>query len=463
MTDLQDRFPNPGRYEVFISEAEGSRVTMWRRLPDREEKGIEQRAGLQSSGAVSTVARATPSSTSTEVFVPRRRFQRGRLFVRNSRKQVWVGSFREDKVQPDGSIKRIRRSVVLGETARVSRRADLAALQPFLDNVNIAPPPPPKTGKTLLEVVAEWRIHISPNLKPSTVRAAESHLKQHLIPQLGNLRVSEFTVKVVQAFSTGLISGRTRKTVENILHTLFSILQTARRFGNAVPAISRADIVLPSGGISREVRFFDAVQVGRIVAASKEPFSTMFAVLGMTGLRAGEMLGLKVSDLDFSTKVIHVRRSIDSRTKEEQTTKSRASASDVPMPAALAKRLREFLRSGYRENPNSYLFANRNGNSYSIGKVVEYGLWPVLEKLKIERAGLHAFRHAAASELLEQGAALTVVQRQLRHRDARTTLQKYGHVVGDAQRRAVETLAERIERYAAIELEPSAEMEPNVA
>jgi Phage integrase, N-terminal SAM-like domain len=130
-----------------------------------------------------------------------------------------------------------------------------------------------------LEAVADWRIHIAPNLKPSTVRAAESHLKQHIIPHLGTLRLSEFTVKVVQAFSTGLISGRTKKTVENVLQTLFSILQTARRFGSAVRADSRADIVLPHGGISQEVRFFDAEQVGKIVAAAKEPYSAMFAVL----------------------------------------------------------------------------------------------------------------------------------------------------------------------------------------
>jgi hypothetical protein len=65
-------------------------------------------------------------------------------------------------------------------------------------------------------------------------------------------------------------------------------------------------------------------------------------------------------------------------------------------------------------------------------------------------------------ELLEEGAPLSVVQRQLRHRDARTTLQKYGHVVGDAQRRAVNTLAEKIERHVTIELEPSAELEPFV-
>ena len=309
--------------------------------------------------------------------------------------------------------------------------------------------------------MADWRIQIAPNRKPSTVRAAESHLKQHIIPKLGGLRLSEFTVKIVQTFSTNLATGRTRKTVENILQTLFSILQTARKFGSAVPAVSRGDIVLPSGGANREVRFFDAVQVGQIIAVAKEPFSTMFAVLGMTGLRAGEMLGLKLLDLDFTRKVIHIRRSIDSRTKKEQTPKSSGSASDIPMPDALEVRLRDFLRSHYRVNPNGYLFANKNSNSYSVGKVSEYGLWPTLDRLQIEHAGLHAFRHAAASELLEEGVPLSVVQRQLRHRDARTTLQKYGHVVGDAQRRAVDTLAKKIERHVTIELEPSAEMEPS--
>jgi len=70
-------------------------------------------------------------------------------------------------------------------------------------------------------------------------------------------------------------------------------------------------------------------------------------------------------------------------------------------------------------------------------------------------AGLHTFRHAAASEVIEQGAPLTVVQHQLHHRDALTALQKYGHVEGDAQRRAVKTLAEKIERHAAVELPTS--------
>jgi len=95
-----------------------------------------------------------------------------------------------------------------------------------------------------------------------------------------------------------------------------------------------------------------------------------------------------------------------------------------------------------------------------VGKVTEYGLWPVQDALGIVHTGLHAFRHAAASELLEEGVPLTVVQRQMRHRDARTTLQKYGHVVGDAQRRAADTLARKIERHTTVQLLPTAELLP---
>jgi len=402
----------------------------------------------------------TPFSVSTGGTVPRRRFQRGCLIKRGKR-LVWVGIFREDRLQTDGTINRIQRKVVLGPCNKVSERAAYAAFQPYLDAVNVAPAPAPKVGKTLLSVVQEWREQIAVNLKPSTVRAAESHLKRHILLRLGSLRLQELNAKTLQAFVTTLAAtGITRKSIENILQSLFSILRVARLFGYALPQVKRSDLVLPRPEAGREVRFLDAAQIGQIITSSKEPFATMFAVLGVTGLRAGELLGLKVADLNFNRKVIHILRSVDSRTKKEQSTKGNK-ASDVPMPPALEKRLKDFLLKNYRENPNGYLFANRNGNCYSVGKVVEYGLWPVQKALNIERTGLHAFRHAAASELLEEGAPLTVVQRQLRHRDARTTLQNYGHVVGDSQRKAVETLAAKIERHAVVELLPSAELLPS--
>ena len=147
-------------------------------------------------------------------------------------------------------------------------------------------------------------------------------------------------------------TGVTRKTLENILQTVFSILRTARMFGNALPQVKRSDLMLPRNEVQKEVRFLSAKEVGQIINNAKEPYSTMFAVLGMTGCRVGEMLGLKIGDLDSNRKVIYIRRSIDSRTKQEQSTKTKNSTGEVPMPAALEKRLRAFLKTEYRENPN---------------------------------------------------------------------------------------------------------------
>jgi len=167
------------------------------------------------------------------------------------------------------------------------------------------------------------------------------------------------------------------------------------------------------------------------------------AVIGITGCRAGEILGLQVSDLDFDKFLIRIRRTLDDSTRQMSSPKSKASSADLPMPAVLADRLRKFLADGWRENESGLLFCNSKGKPMQRSKVA-IRLQATLKGLGIQKAALHAFRHMAASELLEAGAAPSVVQRQMRHSDARITLQGYGHVIGDAQRRAVNSLANRV-------------------
>ena len=129
----------------------------------------------------------------------------------------------------------------------------------------------------------------------------------------------------------------------------------------------------------------------------------------------------EVEDMDFQRKLIHVRRSVDSRTRKEQPTKSKASTAAVPMPAELEKRLQNFLKLEWRESLRVSV-RQPKWNTHSRGKIIEYGLWPAQDACGILRSGLHAFRHQIASELLEGGAAPSVVQKQMRHSDARVTL-----------------------------------------
>jgi integrase len=378
--------------------------------------------------------------------VPRRRFQKGRLVIRGVRNPQRCGMYRDDVLQPDGTIRRMRRTVRLGPVSRLSERAAWAKFQPYLDRVNSTAQAPKISGMTLEKFAAEWRSMVAVNLKASTVRAAESHLRAHILPKLGKLLLPEINTRTVQSFVTSLsLGGLLRKTIENILLTLSSLLRTAKAWDYTAGGISLSDLTLPRDGVKKEQRCFTAEETGRIISAAPEPFATIWALTAVLGLRVGEVLALRVSDLDFEQKLIRVRQSLDSATRKVQACKSNASSADVPMPPQLEVRLLRHLAKGHSES--GLLFFNRNGRPYSANKLREKQLHPLLVRLGIPRGGFHAARHGATSEMLAQGVAPTVVQKQMRHSDARITLGIYGHVVGNAQREAVEKHAERIEKY----------------
>ena len=111
------------------------------------------------------------------------------------------------------------------------------------------------------------------------------------------------------------------------------------------------------------------------------------------------------------------------------------------MPKQLEARLRTYLEK--HDGMSELLFINRHGRPYSANKLRADVLHPLLKRLGIERGGWHAFRHGTANVLLADGATPAVVQKQLRHSDA-ITLEHYAHVIGDAQRKAVENRSARL-------------------
>jgi len=392
------------------------------------------------------VPHATPSPTQAGAIVPRRRFQRGTIIVRGKTARRY-GMYREDVLQPDGTFKRVRRCVLLGPVSSLSERAARKRFQPYLDRVNAASKMPPRSGITLEAFVNEWRTNVAVNLKGSTTRAAESHLRAHILPKLGNHALTGINTKTVQSFVAYLATGgRSRKTVENILLTLSSILRTARAWEYACGNFSFADITMPREGVRKEQRSFSDAEVGKILSAAPEPFGTICAVTAVLGLRIGEVLALRVSDVDLTRRIVRVRRSVDAATRTIQAVKSSASSADVPMPSQLERRLRNHLQT--HGGNTDLLFVNRNGRPFSANKLREKLLHPLLKKLGIPRGGFHSMRHGAASALLADGATPAVVQKQLRHSDPRITLGVYAHVIGNQQRDAVENRSARIEELA---------------
>ena len=309
----------------------------------------------------------------------RRRYQQGRVFLRGKNPPKWIGRWREDILQEDGTVKRVERSVVLGTkteipTERLARRR----LELMVAPIN-SPAYRPGRVACVVDFADKWRTEVLCQRKPSTVRAALSHLNNHVLPQLGKLRLDELGREVQQMFVTRLSRNASRKTVLNVLGTLSSMLSTARKWGYICETVETGNLVLPDEGLKPEARFFTPDQVRQIIELAVEPFRTMFTVLAMTGIRAGELLALTVEDLDFSGRRIFIRRSV--HRGQTQSLKSKASKKPLPMPGLLADVLQEYLKS-WRDNPSRWLFPNRRNKPYGLDKVVIFKLWPILNQLR---------------------------------------------------------------------------------
>jgi integrase len=207
--------------------------------------------------------------------------------------------------------------------------------------------------------------------------------------------------------------------------------------------VSFRDLELGTDDAKDPVPFFTREHATRIIEAAKEPYKTLFAVAWTTGMRAGEILALTCSDLDFDRKTIRVNKSSDDRTREIRQPKTKKSVAMLPMPSALEARLRDYLKHHWKPNMPGLLFPNRaRTRPRKRESVVQYALKPLLKKLAIpdDGAGLHAFRHGLATELAEASVPLTVLQTQMRHADVKTTLRFYTHVIPQSQRDAIERI-----------------------
>jgi len=368
----------------------------------------------------------------------RRRFQEGSWRCRNG---VWSCKYREYVDRADGTQKTFDRGKSF---PGLSERAAKAAMQPILNTVNAANKAEAQlvvspASRTLNDIVGDYRKLVVPHRKPRGVETTESHLRAHIIPELGQVSLAQLDVRRVQEFVNKISPGRSGKMVENIVLTLTGIIRHASKWDKEVQPINVSDLTMPPKEKAKP-QFLSGQEIKTLIKASRGVLRTILIVLALTGMRINEVLGLRVEDVDFENKVIHVTKS--AYNGKLGTPKSVASAADIPLSAVLAKELRKHLKSKhFRENPLGVLFANRRLRPYSDNKLREKHLRPLLKSLDMKAVGFHAIRHGVASELINSGTPITAVRDQMRHSDVRVTLGIYGHVIGNTQRKAVEGLS----------------------
>jgi len=188
------------------------------------------------------------------------------------------------------------------------------------------------------------------------------------------------------------------------------------------------------------------IAVQALIPQLSERDRTLVLLDACTGLRVGELLGLKWSDVDFENGLLHVTRSVVDRIVG--TCKTEASQKPVPLDSFLAHELRTWRsRCAYNQN-DDWVFASpltKGRQPYWPENLMKRGIRPAAKRAKImKHISWHTFRRTFSTLLKANGEDIKTVQELLRHANSRITLDIYTQAVTPAKRAAQTKVVEMI-------------------
>src|SRR3954447_17903611 len=206
------------------------------------------------------------------------------------------------------------------------------------------------------------------------------------------------------------------------------------------------------------MRILQRDEIGRFLGAAPDRHRPLLATLVFCGLRIGEALALRWSDVDIAASRVRVRWQIDAKTGERVEPKTITAKRDIVLMPALAKLLAAHRIASPRSGDDDPVFASAAGTPLLRSNVRARILRPAIEKAGLGGPGrpalrTHDLRHTFASLLIAAGASVVFVASQMGHRKPTVTLDVYAHLF-DARDHA-DKLAAMLEANFASTLEPA--------
>jgi integrase len=276
--------------------------------------------------------------------------------------------------------------------------------------------------------------------KPSAIRAYEAALRLRILPELGRVKLAQVTRTDLQDLVDRLVaSGLDASTIGVTLLPLRGIYKRAVARGEiAVNPTAGLDMPAVRGGRDR---IADPAECQVLLDALPERDRPVWATAMYAGLRRGELMALRIEDVDLAAGIIHVRRGWDAKEGEIET-KGRNSRR-VPVAAVLRDYLDEHLLNlewteglVFGVSPVSPFapktISERAVAAWGWRRVrqpnVETRVWEAGETA-LERIGLHECRHTFASLMIAAGVNAKALSTYMGHANISITLDRYGHLM----------------------------------
>jgi integrase len=257
-----------------------------------------------------------------------------------------------------------------------------------------------------------------------------SDLRNHIVPFFAGKELSRITARDIERYIAVKQRSLATKTVRNHLGTMHSVFELGLRRGwcssNPVKVADRPVI----RRTETRIRFLDQTELAALLAAPYpddawgrvEP--TLYLTAAMTGLRQGELLGLRWRDVDFPARKLRV---VSPYVRGEfGDPKSEGSGRSVPMADRVAAALRALRGASYYSSDRDLVFCHpESGRPLDRSKLVRR-FKQALERAGVREITFHELRHTFGTRMAASGTPLRTHQHWLGHADAKTT-QIYAH------------------------------------
>jgi integrase len=272
-----------------------------------------------------------------------------------------------------------------------------------------------------------WREACLVVFKPSGKQSATYVVRKHVEPKFKGVLLENVDKQATQLWINELsASGLAPKTVSNVVKMLKSILNWSE--------VGTRDWKLRMPEIpEEEQRWFTAVEVEKIVEEADGQYRVLFRLAYASGMRAGELFGLHVTDFDFAKGTVRVQRSTFRNL--ENSPKSQKSRRMIYLDALTLKMVHEHLAG----RMSGRIFMTRLGTPLKMD-VNRDVLKPICRQLGIPVGTMHAFRHGRVSKMQDAGVNEKVIQTEIGHSTLRMT-RRYTHFSPEQRRATAEKLA----------------------
>lgn len=342
-----------------------------------------------------------------------------------------------------------------GEPKRISRYATTKEeAVKLLHELSFLRDTSPKNFQSI--TLGEWldlclEVYMKNSLKQSTYLSYESYIRVHFKPALGGLLLRDITPRLLQQYYNykAESEGLAPKTIVNLNLFLHKALSFAVNEGYIQS--NPAEAINLSRGMKPQIEILTRDEQVQLMRGSYQHRYGVFVRLVLfTGLRLGELLGLRWEDVDFRSGVIHIRRTLNRLNKTKrpenpgantteiviQTPKSQNSLRTVPLLPAVVTDLQAWaavqkqdqLEAGANYVNSGYIVTNPYGGFIEPRTFKKY-YDQILGLSGLRHFTFHALRHTFASRAIEQGMDAKTLSMILGHYSVSFTLDTYTHVL----------------------------------